>query len=56
MITYLNDRDWQLRHAFFESVVDVAACLGGKSVEQFVLPLLYQALSGDHIGSRSTIN
>ncbi|KAE9405511.1 hypothetical protein BT96DRAFT_988303 [Gymnopus androsaceus JB14] len=32
MITYLNDRDWLLRHAFFESIVDVAACAGGRSL------------------------
>lgn len=46
MITYLNDRDWLLRHAFFESVVDVAACAGGRSLEEYILPLMVQALSG----------
>lgn len=45
MITYLNDRDWSLRHAFFESIVDVAACAGGKSLEEYILPLMVQALS-----------
>lgn len=46
MITYLNDRDWLLRHAFFESIVDVAACVGGRSLEEYILPLMIQALSG----------
>ena len=46
MITYLNDRDWMLRFAFFDCVVDVAACAGGRSLEDFILPLMIQALSG----------
>jgi phosphoinositide-3-kinase regulatory subunit 4 len=47
MITYLNDRDWLLRLAFFESIVDVAACAGGRSLEEYILPLMVQALSGE---------
>lgn len=46
MITYLNDRDWLLRYAFFESIVDVAACAGGRSLDEYILPLMIQALSG----------
>lgn len=46
MITYLNDRDWLIRYAFFDSIVDVAACAGGRSLEKFILPLMIQALSG----------
>ena len=46
MITYLNDRDWLLRYAFFESIVDVAACVGGRSLEEYIFPLMVQALSG----------
>ena len=46
MITYMNHRDWLLRHAFFESVVNVAACVGGRSLEEYILPLMIQALSG----------
>ena len=46
MITYLNDRDWLLRYAFFEGVVDVAACVGRKSLEQYILPLMIQSVSG----------
>lgn len=49
MITYLNDRDWLLRLAFFESIVDVAACAGGRSLEEYILPLMVQALSGKSI-------
>jgi len=46
MITYLNDKDWLLRYAFFDSIVDVATCAGGKSLEEYILPLMVQALSG----------
>lgn len=46
MITYLNDREWLLRHAFFDAIVDVAACAGGRSLEEYILPLMIQALSG----------
>lgn len=46
MITFLNDRDWQLRAAFFESAVDIASCVGGRSVDDYILPLMLQALSG----------
>lgn len=46
MITYLNDRDWLLRYAFFDCIVDVAACAGGRSLEEYILPLMIQALSG----------
>lgn len=49
MITYLNDRDWLLRYAFFESIVDVAACAGGRSLEEYILPLMIQALSGKEL-------
>lgn len=47
MITYLNDRDWSLRYAFFDSIVEVAACAGGRSLEDYILPLMIQALSGE---------
>ena len=46
MITYLNDRDWLLRYAFFDSVIDIAACLGGRNLEEYIFPLITQALSG----------
>lgn len=46
MITYLNDRDWTLRGAFFDSILKVGAHVGGRSIEDFVLPLIVQALSG----------
>lgn len=55
MITYLNDRDWVLRLAFFESIVDVAACAGGRSLEEYILPLMIQALSGAYYCSRTLI-
>ena len=46
MLTYLNDRDWMLRYAFFQSIVDVAVCVGGRSLDEYILPLMVQALSG----------
>lgn len=49
MITYLNDRDWLLRYAFFDSIVDVATCARGRSLEEYILPLMIQALSGKAI-------
>jgi len=46
IMTYLNDRDWQLRLAFFDGIVDVGAFIGVKAVEEYVLPLMLQALAG----------
>lgn len=43
--TYLNDRDWMLKCAFFEKIVAVATFLGGTSLEEFILPLMVQALT-----------
>lgn len=43
--TYLNDRDWMLKCAFFDNIVGVATYLGGTSLEEFILPLMVQALS-----------
>jgi phosphoinositide-3-kinase regulatory subunit 4 len=52
MITYLNDQDWRLRCTFLESIVSVAAFVGATSLEEFVLPLMEQALAGKvHPGS-----
>lgn len=43
--TYLNDRDWILKCAFFEAVVEVAAYVGTASLEQFILPLIVQSMT-----------
>lgn len=43
--TYLNDRDWMLKCAFFETIVGVATYVGGPSFEEFILPLMVQALT-----------
>ncbi|PWN52122.1 hypothetical protein IE53DRAFT_312700 [Violaceomyces palustris] len=45
MITYLNDRNWLLREAFFETIVGVAPVAGERSLEEYILPLMTQALS-----------
>ena len=43
--TYLNDKNWKLKCAFFETIVGVATFLGGPSLEEFILPLMVQALT-----------
>ena len=43
--TYLNDRNWMLKCAFFQTIVGVATFLGGTSLEEFMLPLMVQALT-----------
>jgi phosphoinositide-3-kinase regulatory subunit 4 len=43
--TYLNDRNWMLKCAFFETIVGVATFLGGTSLKEFILPLMVQALT-----------
>lgn len=43
--TYLNDRDWRLKCAFFETIVGVATFVGGSNLEEFILPLMVQALT-----------
>lgn len=43
--TYLNDRDWVLKCAFFDTIVGIAAFLGSISLEEFMLPLMVQALT-----------
>ncbi|KAJ3140917.1 Serine/threonine-protein kinase, partial [Physocladia obscura] len=45
MITYLNDKDWQLRSAFFESIVGVGTFVGWRSLEEYILPLMVQSLT-----------
>ena len=49
IITVLNDRsDWELRLAFFQSLVGVAAFVGRESLEHFILPCIAQALTDMH--------
>src|SRR3569833_2216148 len=43
--TYFNDRDWMLKCALFDTIVGVAAFLGSASLEDFILPLMIQALT-----------
>ncbi|KAI9313626.1 hypothetical protein BX666DRAFT_1978506 [Dichotomocladium elegans] len=45
MITYLNDKDWMLRSSFFESIKGVGTCVGARSLEEYILPLMVQALT-----------
>ncbi|KAL8713027.1 MAG: hypothetical protein Q9220_002887 [cf. Caloplaca sp. 1 TL-2023] len=43
--TYLNDRDWIIKYAFFQTVVGVATFIGGAGLEEFILPVMVQALT-----------
>ena len=43
MITFLNDRDWQTRAAFFRDVPCMAAQAGFAGMEAFLLPCVEQA-------------
>ena len=43
--TYLNDRDWMLKCAFFETIIGVATFVGSTSLEEYILPLMVQALT-----------
>ena len=43
--TYLNDKDWILKCAFFETIIGVATFVGGTSLEEYILPLMIQALT-----------
>ncbi|KAL2754373.1 hypothetical protein ACRALDRAFT_1063232 [Sodiomyces alcalophilus JCM 7366] len=43
--TYLNDRDWTLKCAFFEAIVGISVLIGSVSLEEFILPLMIQALA-----------
>ncbi|CAO1621742.1 unnamed protein product [Jaminaea pallidilutea] len=57
MITYLNDRDWLLRDAFFQAIVDVALIGGPGSIEEYIAPLLLQALSDpEELVTRRVLN
>lgn len=43
--TYLNDKDWQLRCAFFEAITGVATYVGGTALEEYIMPLMVQSLT-----------
>ncbi|KAJ1980792.1 Serine/threonine-protein kinase [Dimargaris xerosporica] len=45
IITYLNDRDWQLRGAFFEAIVGLATVVGPYGLEMYLMPLMTQSLT-----------
>ncbi|GAA5975929.1 hypothetical protein JCM10908_005330 [Rhodotorula pacifica] len=45
LVTYLNTRDWLLRKAWNEHAVDVAACVGARSLEEYILPLISLSLA-----------
>ncbi|ORY46243.1 ARM repeat-containing protein, partial [Neocallimastix californiae] len=45
MITYLNDQEnWILRDAFWKCVVGIGAFVGTRSLSEYIIPLMIQAL------------
>jgi phosphoinositide-3-kinase, regulatory subunit 4 len=44
IITFLNSREWLLRHAFFEQMSGISIFVGPTSLKEFILPCLLQAL------------
>ena len=51
MITFLNDRDWQTRAAFFRGVACMAAHAGFAGMEAFLLPCVEQVLGEQPLSS-----
>lgn len=45
LLTYLNDPDWMLKCAFYDTIVGIATFIGSTSLEEFMLPLMAQALT-----------
>lgn len=43
--TYLNDKDWILRCAFYETVTGIATYLGSVTLEDYIMPLMVQSLT-----------
>lgn len=54
MVTFLNELDWQLRAAFFESAVGVVSYIGLPAVEDVIIPLMQQSLTDaeEHVTHR----
>lgn len=46
LVTYLNTHDWLLRKAWNEHALEVALCVGPRSLEEYILPLITLSLSG----------
>ncbi|RKP06806.1 armadillo-type protein, partial [Thamnocephalis sphaerospora] len=44
IVTYMNDGDWMLSCSLLEAIVGVATFVGGKSLEEYMLPVLVQGL------------
>ena len=53
--TYLNDRDWRLKCSFFETIVGVAVYVGSTNLEEFILPLMVQALTDPEAGAADSL-
>ncbi|RHY31205.1 hypothetical protein DYB32_003677 [Aphanomyces invadans] len=44
LLSFLNDRDWELRAAFFQDIPGVCTFVGRVSAELYILPCIEQAL------------
>ncbi|CAK4717138.1 hypothetical protein LEN26_006490 [Aphanomyces euteiches] len=44
LLSFLNDRDWELRAAFFQEISGVCTFVGRVSAELYILPCIEQAL------------
>jgi hypothetical protein len=49
MITFLNDRDWQTRAAFFRDMACMASQAGSSGMDAFLLPCVEQVLHVCHL-------
>lgn len=54
MLTYVNETDWQLREAFFESAVGMAPTVGAVGADEYLLPIMLQASADpeDYVSAR----
>ncbi|KXS16088.1 hypothetical protein M427DRAFT_145085 [Gonapodya prolifera JEL478] len=45
VVTYLNDREWRVRSAFFDAIPSLVTFLGKRALSEYFLPLIAQALT-----------
>lgn len=49
LVTYLNTGEWELRRAFNTVAVEVGMVVGGRSLEEYILPLMSLSLAGSFL-------
>jgi phosphoinositide-3-kinase regulatory subunit 4 len=45
LLTYLNDQDWELRHAFCSKIASVCVFMGPTVTTEYILPCIENALA-----------